>query len=599
MSGIQRRRCRSSVAVLLAVLLCAALLQTGCGDQGREFAETGGSGDDVEKSSEEGRDLTADELKVFTEYVNRKENNGFLLSQYTEPGAVDLDEVLYNGAGMEMQPLSEDEKKKYEALGYPITTDVLRLTTGQIDEFLRRKMGISVEDVSKGLNWVYLEETDCYVTQHGDTNFCLFNCTEGRQTGEQEYDILCRADDPYVKDCELRLRKKGEEYLFVSNSFTDSAVGQTASRVIEDQSFMLDINDWGLVRFVSSGPDLLKNPKGDVTFELWKNNEPVYAFPHVAKDNIRTVDTFCQIEAVSFRDYDKDGYTDVIIICTYQRDMGESVGARYQEARVYKGAEKSFRYMDEMSLSLNIAKQNKTIAQIMEQIEEEETDSAKAKLDVYRQLKIFAEAKDEWSHTGYKWNDTDYNLFDMRFAMYDLDGDGSLELITCVTTGSGQYSENHFYRINSFCDGIEEIPQDYYDGDAELDIGMGIEVYLDTESGVTYFLATDVVKSSYAESWRTDGAFYLEGGWVRSRVYRTVRSLSLRQDDVAQGSFYDPAGNEISEAEWEELGRIFLENKTELSCSVGWQISSLEELRQASVEEVLELLAESCGAAGL
>jgi len=585
-----------------AWVCCVVFLSVGCAREERLWSDET-EGNELEETAgtppEAGRELTPEELAEFTEFVNSRENNGFLLSDYTEPGQVNLGEALYNGAGIEMSPLSKEERRAYEALGYTIETDIFRLTRGQIEEKKKKKMGIGMADVAGGLDWIYLQETDCYVEQHGDTNFTYFTCTQGRQMTDEEYEIYCQADDSYVSDCMLRLRRSKEGYQFLSNQFISDPPmpglsDGAASRIIEDQSFLVRLNDWGAVRFVSLAPDTLADPRQDVLFELWEDEESVYRLPEVTSDNRRRVDTFSNVEAVSFQDYDKDGYTDIIIICTYRRDGERSAGGTYQEARIYKGAEKSFAYMDDLSLSLNIMKYNKTISQIMAHIEEDEAQEAEllgGNIDILKQLKLFAEAKDEWIYT-------DYEPYRMGFAIYDLDGDGRLELLTYVTAGTGLFSENHFYRVKKSGDGIQELYQGHYDSSAELDIGMGVLAYQEEETGMNYYLATDVVRNGYAESWRMDGAFYLEGDYVYSMVYRCAYSL-LREDDTADESYYDPTGAKISEREWEELGENFLWGKSEQACSLCWQHMYPEELRQASTEDVLEMLAESCGMAGL
>ena len=62
------------------------------------------------------RDLTSEELREFTRWINQGSNcgnYGFLLSEYTRPEDVDLSQVFYAGAGIENMPLSEAERAEY------------------------------------------------------------------------------------------------------------------------------------------------------------------------------------------------------------------------------------------------------------------------------------------------------------------------------------------------------------------------------------------------------------------------------------------------------------------------------------------------------
>lgn len=337
---------------------------------------------DVSPDAVQGRALSVRELEQWTDFVNRKENNGFLLCHYEKVREMDPNEVLYNGAGMETAPLPE-EIAAYEACGYTVETDIFLLRAEDIDSFLERKTGLRLEDMEKELDWIYLKSRNSYITQHGDTNFCYFACTEGRQKGD-EYELECRAENMGGKNCRVTLRKTDEGYQFVSNVFLpeDTSFGR-----IEDQCFSLNLNGFGEVEFVSCKPNQETSPLQDVTFELWKGGTRSYIFPGVTAGNLRMVDSFVNIDAVSFKDYNFDGYLDVIVICTYERLIGERTGEQYREARIYKGSGTGFCYMDELSFSVNVTQNNQSISQILKQLRKEETAVPQAGSPVGRQLK--------------------------------------------------------------------------------------------------------------------------------------------------------------------------------------------------------------------
>ena len=87
------------------------------------------------------------------------------------------------------------------------------------------------------------------------------------------------------------------------------------SRVITEQSFDVDLNGWGEVRFVSylQTYDTLWE---DVSFVLAKDNQIVYHFPAYFENNSTENDSvgmFDSVEAVGFQDIDGDGAKDVIL----------------------------------------------------------------------------------------------------------------------------------------------------------------------------------------------------------------------------------------------------------------------------------------------
>lgn len=53
-------------------------------------------------------------------------------------------------------------------------------------------------------------------------------------------------------------------------------------RIIEEQSFQVELNDWGEVRFVSYEPaPSEREMHEDVTFYLLKDDEILYQFPYI------------------------------------------------------------------------------------------------------------------------------------------------------------------------------------------------------------------------------------------------------------------------------------------------------------------------------
>lgn len=123
-----------------------------------------------------------------------------------------------------------------------------------------------------------------------------------------------------------------------SESSPDSAEGgDTDERLIRDQTFDVDLNPLGEITFVSYAPDTRENPLADVEFALVRAGKEIAVLEGVYEDNIRTNEVFQQVEAVSFKDYNSDGFQDIIVICSYSPSSGPDVGAGYSETRIYRG----------------------------------------------------------------------------------------------------------------------------------------------------------------------------------------------------------------------------------------------------------------------
>lgn len=585
--------------LLLAIAL-TALLATGCGtadtvqretEKEWENAEPGAS---QEESISEERALSPEELRRFTNFVNDRENNGFLLSQYAGPKEADLEQVLYDGAGMENAPLTEEERSAYLKEGNMIETDITNLSGTQIDAFLQKKLGITLTESQNGLDWFHFADNDCYLFQHGDTNWAQFVCTGGTKTGEGLFVLHCKSVDGSASDCMLTLQKAGEDYRFVFNYFEENSDDVRWIRKIEEQSFSVELNGWGEVEFVSYAPDQYGNPAADVTFELQRDGKTVYVFPGVEEDNIRFNRKFDSVDAVTFQDYDGDGYEDIIIICTYDLPTGIDTEntAPKQEARIYKAVEEGFWYAESLSNRVNLGSEELSIAKIMERIKVDSEAVAGLAENVQRQLEIFADKRDVWLIRDYP----EYG----SYAVYDLNGDGKLELLTEVVMGTGLFAENHFYQINETGDGIAEIPQDYYVGNAdggaeEFEIAWAKEyqkAFLEEGTGIIYYLASDVTRNGAAEHYISEGAWFLENGRVQNVCYRRTHDV-FSEEDESTITYYDADCNEIDEQSWEQAYEDFISGKTEITCTISWKGLYPDEASIASKQEILAMLAES------
>lgn len=306
------------------------------------------------KADEGGREITAEEMQYFSEFVQKDHNYGFLLSVYDTPEDVDLNEVCYNGVGASaVSVISEEEKEAFKKTvpWGEIETDFFRITTAQLNDFLLEKTGLSYEQMHDTLNWTYLPEYDAYYDDHGDTNYRIFNCKGGYTVDEKFYVLRMEpgtfgpSEDDYFNgyhqmDYELVLEKCGDTYQFRSNRMI------LEDGLIEDQSFTVNLSPIGEVTFASFEPDVEKEPFADVTFSIIKDGREItqlYGVSGYGK-NIREADTFNGIEAIAFADYDEDGITDIIMILDYDYVSGPNAAETHSEVRIYKGEYEKYSY---------------------------------------------------------------------------------------------------------------------------------------------------------------------------------------------------------------------------------------------------------------
>lgn len=179
------------------------------------------------------QELTQEEIVFFSDYLTSSGNIGFLLSTYESADEIDLNELFYSGAGISNWSLTEEEAQDYlKASGdIEIYTDVVHLTTTEIDDFLLEKTGLTSAQMKKGLDWVYSAETDTWYQQAGDTNWRPFECIGGTVDGDV-YTLYMQAQDYWAETHEIYetvLRKNGDGYQFVSNLLVEEASAQPES----------------------------------------------------------------------------------------------------------------------------------------------------------------------------------------------------------------------------------------------------------------------------------------------------------------------------------------------------------------------------------
>lgn len=169
---------------------------------------------------EDSVELSEDEKTFFTDYIQERENYGFLLSEYDAPEDVNLGEVLYGGAGFG-EGIPEEDIPLYLAQTQQeeVYTDCTKMTRQGIEDFLQRKLGVGLEDMSRPLEMVYVAQTDAYYNEAGDTNYIPFACTGGTRQGDTYTLHFTPAADWYTGfgDCETVLVKTGDDYRFISN----------------------------------------------------------------------------------------------------------------------------------------------------------------------------------------------------------------------------------------------------------------------------------------------------------------------------------------------------------------------------------------------
>lgn len=190
------------------------------------------------------------------------------------------------------------------------------------------------------------------------------DCVEIILSGEEQFDEQVILYFDGTKDIQ-QLTDTKEDY--ISGDELDE------SRVISEQSFDVDLNVWGEVRFVSYLPTYETHWE-DVSFVLAKDNQIVYQFPAYFENN--SVGMFDSVEAVGFWDIDGDDAKDVIVIINYVTGAGPQGMLPRKTVRIFRAYDSGFIICEDLmnDIMKNIEESELSISTICDYIMRMETD---------------------------------------------------------------------------------------------------------------------------------------------------------------------------------------------------------------------------------
>ena len=283
--------------------------------------------------------LTDVEIDYFTEYIQKMENYGFLLSTYSDPRDIDLMHLFYLGAGGNRDYTDED-MEEYLSLTEKeeVFADLIVLPKDYMENLLFEKTGYTYGEMHKYLrDWLFSSNTDCYYHEVGDTNYDPYQVLEGYRQGDiyvlKVENILTHqigeSDGYHVPYKELALEKTGDGYHFLScRSLLDEGL-------ILDYCYEMVLPSCGTCQFLVYEPD---EASDDITMVTARDGEIVYFVYGPNYNNLLEGMTFDHIVDMGFSDYNNDGFVDIAMNINYKLDNGED----YYQLRVYRGDQNGY-----------------------------------------------------------------------------------------------------------------------------------------------------------------------------------------------------------------------------------------------------------------
>ena len=197
----------------------------------------------------------------------------------------------------------------------------------------------------------------------------LYGCTNGQA------DIGSEQDDVEIIE---------EQYITEEDLQDSMQTSLEQERIIQDQSFNVELNDWGSVEFVSYKPEPDIN-LDDVSFYLMNDNQVIYEFPYYCEDNNsgNYFGLFYHVEAVGFRDLNNDGKDDIIIIISYIPGAGPEGAVPRLHTRIFLAEENSFYVAEDVmeDISNHIAEKDLTVDNVYQYILNKDAENSTAEVN--------------------------------------------------------------------------------------------------------------------------------------------------------------------------------------------------------------------------
>lgn len=191
--------------------------------------------------------MSEKELAGIEKKLNSMGYYGFLRSLYTDPTEIKLEEVFYNGAGLDPDNGSPSEKVKkayLKATGDDeIYTDITTISGKEVRDYVKKTTGHDLSEMKYPLDdWVYLEDYDLYCCEHGDTNMMNVEVSSGhKEDGEYTITYYNGTDGNYC----VTFADENGTYRFISNvpewfALDPTNGGETGQSMITDGMLIPD-----------------------------------------------------------------------------------------------------------------------------------------------------------------------------------------------------------------------------------------------------------------------------------------------------------------------------------------------------------------------
>lgn len=371
--------------------------------------------------------------------------------------------------------------------------------------------------------------------------------------------------------------------------------------LIENQSFVVEMDGWGKTLFASIAPETDGWPPH---FALSRDGEIVYRFPETGKE---TGDGFVEVCAVAFQDYNQDGKQDVAVLVTYtdgERKWNEpqiflqenSDNMFYldhpdlESYRIDGKAEDGPGFYRDTFLEEYVSSQGltDTMSELLGSWADyvEYADSLLGMISAEKQVELFAENREIWA--------ADVDFADERhcFTLATLAYDGCPVLIVANQGGTGRYTYSTFYKIDPNGE-LKKMDTSFAEGESQPDLmEESMAVYSSfSPSGVkNHFIVYDELRDSPDSYGYRVSSLCLSDDFVLETPLAEQRVVYTGEDGRAEITSYDCNGNALTEEEYDHFADTYYGSMglTKKTAVFQWiDVGSLEGMSDSEAAEAL------------
>ncbi len=228
----------------------------------------------------EERSLTKEELEKVEKDLGEMKYNGFIVAEFVSPKDIFWDEVFYNGADTDISKYDQDQIEKdflKETGDEEIYASLTFVGKKEAEDFVKKTTGMTFGEMAHPLNWLYLQDQDVYVFEHGDTNYVQAKVISGTRKGDElSIDYMLGYFDeneeiPEGPVYRLVMNEGPDGYVFVSNLWNPPGGREAAVQEIYDgiiQKYARAVSEgWDMGKLTESNlsylPGLFRNTRGE------------------------------------------------------------------------------------------------------------------------------------------------------------------------------------------------------------------------------------------------------------------------------------------------------------------------------------------------